>query len=233
MLQRPQYNWWKTILIGGACSTAICSVSFSGSFIDSLISFPLGCLLVLVQILSVRNELYSNVFEWVQSLTLLKSITELFRITIATILSFLSAALASTHVFCYSAVASASIVLILPVRHLSCWMYLHSKSLSRVLSFSMVPSSFHLEISSLVPSASALQWCMHSSSDSDLQLELVYGKRWLTKQSSERTIIPVLKVMVAHGIGKHPAHGGRSWPCPCFHFSWAWGTKHHGRERNW
>ncbi|KAH0835484.1 hypothetical protein J3R83DRAFT_9150 [Lanmaoa asiatica] len=72
---------------------------FSGSFIDSLASAPLGALLVAIQLIGVRNELYANVFE----------------ITIATLLSFLSAALASTKHFCYSAVASSSVVLILPV----------------------------------------------------------------------------------------------------------------------
>lgn len=36
------------------------------------------------------------------------------RITVATVSSFLSAALASTHQFCYSALASGSVVLILP-----------------------------------------------------------------------------------------------------------------------
>jgi uncharacterized membrane protein YjjP (DUF1212 family) len=42
----------------------------------------------------------------------------LVRITIATILSFVSAALANAHFFCYSAVASSSVVLILPVSDL-------------------------------------------------------------------------------------------------------------------
>lgn len=37
------------------------------------------------------------------------------RITIATLLSFLSAALASSSKFCYAAIASSSVVLILPV----------------------------------------------------------------------------------------------------------------------
>lgn len=37
------------------------------------------------------------------------------RITVATLFSFIAAALASTHYFCYSAVAASSIVLILPV----------------------------------------------------------------------------------------------------------------------
>ncbi|KAI0064971.1 DUF1212-domain-containing protein [Artomyces pyxidatus] len=98
MLTKPLYSAPKLIFFGGMASASICSVSFKGSFIDSLISIPLGALLVAVQLLSVRNELYSNVFE----------------ITIATLLSFLSAALAQTHHFCYSAVASSSVVLILP-----------------------------------------------------------------------------------------------------------------------
>ncbi|KAF9222193.1 DUF1212-domain-containing protein [Gyrodon lividus] len=98
MRKKPLYNFTQLILIGGMCSASICSVSFAGSFIDCLASAPLGALLVAVQLLSVRNELYGNVFE----------------ITIATLLSFLSAALASTKHFCYSAVASSSVVLILP-----------------------------------------------------------------------------------------------------------------------
>jgi len=98
MLSKPLYSPRKLIFFGGMASASICSVSFNGSLIDSLISFPMGAILVAVQILSVRNELYSNVFE----------------ITIATLLSFLSGALAQTHVFCYSAVASSSVVLILP-----------------------------------------------------------------------------------------------------------------------
>jgi uncharacterized membrane protein YjjP (DUF1212 family) len=99
MRKKPLYSFGQLIFLGGMCSASICSVSFSGSFIDCLVSFPLGALLVAIQLLSVRNELYGNVFE----------------ITVATLLSFLSAALASSRHFCYSAVASSSVVLILPV----------------------------------------------------------------------------------------------------------------------
>ncbi|EDR02469.1 uncharacterized protein LACBIDRAFT_309496 [Laccaria bicolor S238N-H82] len=98
MQKPPMYKWWHVIFIGGMCSAAICSVSFSGSFLDCLISFPLGAFLVFVQIMSVRNVLYTYVFEF----------------TMTTLFSFLAAALAATHHFCYSAVASASVVLILP-----------------------------------------------------------------------------------------------------------------------
>ncbi|KAF5341379.1 hypothetical protein D9758_012260 [Tetrapyrgos nigripes] len=98
MRSPPHYRTWQLMLFGGLCSSSICSVSFNGSFLDSIVVFPLGCFLVFLQILSVRNELYSNVFE----------------ITITTLFSFICGALAQTHRICYSAVTSASIVLILP-----------------------------------------------------------------------------------------------------------------------
>ncbi|KAL7278313.1 hypothetical protein ACG7TL_008289 [Trametes sanguinea] len=98
MRRRPLYKNWQIVLIGGACSASICSVSFNGSFIDSIMSFPLGCLLIIIQLFAARNELYSNVFE----------------ITVATIFSFIAAALSSAKYFCYSAIASSSVVLILP-----------------------------------------------------------------------------------------------------------------------
>ncbi|THU86663.1 DUF1212-domain-containing protein [Dendrothele bispora CBS 962.96] len=94
----PHYRTWQLMIMGGFCSSSICCVSFNGSFLDSIVVFPLGAFLVLLQILSVRNELYSNVFE----------------ITIATLFSFICGGLAATQRICYSAVTSGSIVLILP-----------------------------------------------------------------------------------------------------------------------
>ena len=61
-------------------------------------TIPLGWLLCVVQIVSARNDMFSNVFE----------------IAIATIISFLAAALASTRYFCYTALVSGGVVLILP-----------------------------------------------------------------------------------------------------------------------
>ncbi|KZT05711.1 DUF1212-domain-containing protein [Laetiporus sulphureus 93-53] len=99
LMRKPQlYKFWQLVLIGGFCSAFICSVSFNGSFIDSLISFPLGCLLIVIQLLVAKNELYSNVFE----------------ITVTLLFSFIAAALADSHIFCYTAIGAASIVLILP-----------------------------------------------------------------------------------------------------------------------
>ena len=65
MQARPPYPTWLIATFGGFCSSAICVASFNGSFIDALICFPLGFMLVIVQVLSVRNELYSNIFECV------------------------------------------------------------------------------------------------------------------------------------------------------------------------
>ncbi|EAU83585.2 pheromone-regulated membrane protein Prm10 [Coprinopsis cinerea okayama7 len=98
MKSPPMYSWWHIVLFGGMCSSAICTVSYGGSFIDALICFPLGALMMVIQFLSVRNQLYVHVFE----------------ITVTMLFSFIAAALAATHKFCYSAVASSSVVLILP-----------------------------------------------------------------------------------------------------------------------
>ncbi|KAK6908159.1 hypothetical protein I203_102160 [Kwoniella mangroviensis CBS 8507] len=92
------YNWWQTLIIGAMCSAFITVIGFYGSFVDALMAMPLGALLVGVQMLAARNDMFSNVFE----------------IAIATVISFVSAALGSTGVFCYTALVSGGVVLILP-----------------------------------------------------------------------------------------------------------------------
>ncbi|OCF33455.1 hypothetical protein I316_04875 [Kwoniella heveanensis BCC8398] len=92
------YNWWQTLIIGAMCSAFIVVIGFYGSFLDALMSMPLGALLVGVQMLAARNDMFSNVFE----------------IAIATVISFVAAALGSTGVFCYTALVSGGVVLILP-----------------------------------------------------------------------------------------------------------------------
>jgi uncharacterized membrane protein YjjB (DUF3815 family) len=86
-------------IIGGFCSAFICvgSMGFNGSLLDALAAFPLGVFLVFCQSV-ITTELFSNVFE----------------IVFAAINSFVASALASTEYFCYAAVVSGSIVLILP-----------------------------------------------------------------------------------------------------------------------
>ncbi|EIM81788.1 DUF1212-domain-containing protein [Stereum hirsutum FP-91666 SS1] len=98
MLAKPFYGMPAIIFFGGMASASICSVGFNGSLIDSLISFPLGAFVVFIQLIAARNELYSNVFE----------------ITMTTLMSFLCGALSASRVFCFPAIVSSSIVLILP-----------------------------------------------------------------------------------------------------------------------
>ncbi|KAL1412922.1 pheromone-regulated protein prm10 [Vanrija albida] len=98
MTTPPYYNTWQTILIGGLCSVFISIPSFYGSFIDALMCFVLGAFLISVQIVAARNDMLNNVFE----------------ITVATLISFVAAVLASTHYFCYTALVSGGVVLILP-----------------------------------------------------------------------------------------------------------------------
>ena len=63
MVKPVLFGSWVQLLIGGMCSSAICFTGFNGSFIDSLMSFPMGALLVAAQLFAAKNELYSNVFE--------------------------------------------------------------------------------------------------------------------------------------------------------------------------
>ncbi|GAA5991484.1 hypothetical protein JCM11641_002055 [Rhodosporidiobolus odoratus] len=98
MISPPKYKLWQQLIIGALASAFIQPSAFYGSFIDCLVAMPLGALLVLVQVLVSRNDLYSSLFE----------------IVIACIIAFLAAALASTKYFCFAAVVSGSVVLILP-----------------------------------------------------------------------------------------------------------------------
>ncbi|KZT61436.1 DUF1212-domain-containing protein [Calocera cornea HHB12733] len=98
MRAKSRYRNLIAIIIGGLCSAFITPISFSGSFLDAMCAFPLGCLLVLIQQLASKNELFTHVFE----------------IVVALLLSFIAAGLAATDRVCYAAVASGSIVLILP-----------------------------------------------------------------------------------------------------------------------
>ena len=99
MRRKPIIGRLPMVLIGGCASMSICvgPQGYNGSFIDAVMAFPLGAFLVYCQSI-ITTELYSNVFE----------------IVFATLNSFISAAVASTGIFCYAAVVSASIVLILP-----------------------------------------------------------------------------------------------------------------------
>ncbi|GAA5844246.1 hypothetical protein JCM9279_001736 [Rhodotorula babjevae] len=98
MTSPPKYGLVKNVVIGGLAGAFIMPSAFNGSFIDCLAAIPLGGLLVLVQVLLARNDMYSSLFE----------------IVIACINAMVAGSLTRTNQFCFYAVASGSIVLILP-----------------------------------------------------------------------------------------------------------------------
>ncbi|KAF1807988.1 DUF1212-domain-containing protein [Eremomyces bilateralis CBS 781.70] len=100
--RRPKFKSLIRIPVYGLASACVAPFAFQGRFIDLPIAFLLGCILGILQlVISPTNDLYANVFE----------------ITVALITSFLSRAFGSLkngNLFCFSALAQASIALILP-----------------------------------------------------------------------------------------------------------------------
>jgi uncharacterized membrane protein YjjP (DUF1212 family) len=95
----PEYNLWQRMILAFLCSGIIGPLGFGGSFIDGLASGCCGILLSFLQIhVASKSAMYSNIFE----------------ISIATLISFAARGLSTTGVFCYQAVASAGVVLVLP-----------------------------------------------------------------------------------------------------------------------
>ncbi|BGP51677.1 pheromone-regulated protein prm10 [Rhodotorula kratochvilovae] len=98
MTSPPKYGLLKNVVVGGLAGAFIMPSAFGGSFIDCLAAIPLGGLLVVVQVLLSRNDMYSSLFE----------------IVIACINAVIAAALSRTNQLCFYSVAAGSIVLILP-----------------------------------------------------------------------------------------------------------------------
>ncbi|CAE6479781.1 unnamed protein product [Rhizoctonia solani] len=99
--QPPIYSIYERCAHAFLCGLLICVMSFGGSFIDMWVAGA-GCATIAYLQLGVAsgNPLYSNIFE----------------ISAAMMMSFIARGLSSIngHLFCYSAISSASVVLILP-----------------------------------------------------------------------------------------------------------------------
>jgi uncharacterized membrane protein YjjP (DUF1212 family) len=100
--RKPKYKPWMVVLIYGFASATVGPFGFKARLQDMPILFLLGCILGFLQhVVAPRSELYSNIFE----------------ISAAIITSFLARAFGSIRggsLFCFSALAQASIALILP-----------------------------------------------------------------------------------------------------------------------
>ncbi|KAG9084638.1 hypothetical protein FRC07_013584, partial [Ceratobasidium sp. 392] len=101
MRQKPIYGLRIRCILALLCSAIICPVGFGGSFVDMWISGAAGMVLCWLQLYAAsKSALYSDVFE----------------ISAAMLVSFVARGLASlpSGIFCYSAISSAGVVLILP-----------------------------------------------------------------------------------------------------------------------
>lgn len=108
---------WTLVFFGACCSTFIGIAAFNASFIDLLVSAALGAFLVAVQVfIAARSDILSSVFEIIiTTVSTLRSMPADFMLShTIQIISFTAAGLASTEIFCYAAITSSSIVLILP-----------------------------------------------------------------------------------------------------------------------
>ncbi|PFH52842.1 hypothetical protein AMATHDRAFT_189031 [Amanita thiersii Skay4041] len=97
----PLYGKLFRSLLAFSLSALICPLAFGGSFADMWIAGASGFVLSVLQLcIASRNAIYGNVFE----------------ITIAILISFMSRGLSSirSRIFCYTAISSAGIVGILP-----------------------------------------------------------------------------------------------------------------------
>ncbi|KAF8607840.1 DUF1212-domain-containing protein [Ceratobasidium sp. AG-I] len=101
MRQKPIYGLRIRCILALLCSAIICPIGFGGSFLDMWISGAAGMILCWLQLHAAsKSALYSNVFE----------------ISAAMMVSFVARGLSSipSGIFCYSAISSAGVVLILP-----------------------------------------------------------------------------------------------------------------------
>ncbi|CEL59355.1 Pheromone-regulated membrane protein 10 OS=Candida glabrata (strain ATCC 2001 / CBS 138 / JCM 3761 / NBRC 0622 / NRRL Y-65) GN=CAGL0G04433g PE=3 SV=1 [Rhizoctonia solani AG-1 IB] len=101
MRQKPIYGLRIRCVLALLCSAIICPIGFGGSFIDMWIAGCAGATLCWLQLYAAsKSALYSNVFE----------------ISAAMMVSFVARGLSSvpSGIFCYSAISSAGVVLILP-----------------------------------------------------------------------------------------------------------------------
>ncbi|TBU49962.1 DUF1212-domain-containing protein [Dichomitus squalens] len=98
---KPLYSIWTRCVLAFFCASIICVLSFGGSLVDMFVS---GASAALLQYLGLnaaaKSTIYANVYE----------------ISVSIVVSFLARALGTIpgNIFCYSAISSAGVVLILP-----------------------------------------------------------------------------------------------------------------------
>ncbi|KDQ08275.1 hypothetical protein BOTBODRAFT_139159 [Botryobasidium botryosum FD-172 SS1] len=103
----PIYGTYTRCVIAALCTGIICPLAFNGAFVDMLAAAASGFAMCWLQLVAVeKSPLYGNIFE----------------ISVALIISLVARGLSSRwgQLFCYSAISSAGIILILPGYFILC-----------------------------------------------------------------------------------------------------------------
>jgi uncharacterized membrane protein YjjP (DUF1212 family) len=96
---KPEWSILSRVAFNGIRCGIIAPMGFGGSFVDAFVAGAFGAGLTFTQLyFAGNNPMFSNVFE----------------ITAAIIISFISRMLSTKSVFCYEAIASAGLCLVLP-----------------------------------------------------------------------------------------------------------------------
>ncbi|KAI0639626.1 DUF1212-domain-containing protein [Trametes polyzona] len=98
---RPLYDIWTRCLLAFFCASIICVLSFGGSIVDMFVSGVSASVLQYLGLnAAAKSSIYANVYE----------------ISVSIVVSFIARLLGTLpgNIFCYSAISSAGVVLILP-----------------------------------------------------------------------------------------------------------------------
>jgi uncharacterized membrane protein YjjP (DUF1212 family) len=117
MKERPLYGLPTRCFIAFCCCALICPLAFGGSFLDMWVAGTGGAILCFLQLHAAnKSAMYANVFEYVDFFKTICSFPKFPRISVAILISFIARALSAIpgKLFCYEAISSSGVVLILP-----------------------------------------------------------------------------------------------------------------------
>lgn len=114
----PIYSLKLRCFLAFVCASIICGLSFGGSILDVWVSGACACVLQYLGLNAAnKSTMYANVYEWVSEIGAHTFIPSCYhRISVSIVVAFVARGLSNLpgDIFCYSAISSAGVVVILP-----------------------------------------------------------------------------------------------------------------------
>ena len=114
----PIYSLKLRCFLAFVCASIICGLSFGGSILDVWVSGACACVLQYLGLNAAnKSTMYANVYEWVFEVGAHTFISSCYhRISVSIVVAFVARGLSNIpgDIFCYSAISSAGVVVILP-----------------------------------------------------------------------------------------------------------------------